>query len=107
MVGLNKVMIIGCVGNDPKADYTKNSNAVCELSVATNSHYKNKEGKTVEETEWHNIVLWGQNAEYADREVIKGRKVFVEGRIKTRTWVNKSGEKKYKTEIHADRFEAL
>jgi single-strand DNA-binding protein len=100
---LNKVMLIGNLGKDPELRYTGSGVAVATFSLATNESWKDQEGALQERTEWHNIVAWRKLAEIAGEYLRKGRKVFIEGRIQTRSYDDKNtGAKKYITEIVAD-----
>lgn len=96
---LNKVMIIGNLGADPEIKYTPNGTAVANLRIATAENRKNKEGEWEERTEWHRIVLYSRLAENAKDYLHKGSKVYIEGRIETRSWEDQSGQKRYMTEI--------
>lgn len=98
--GLNRVMLIGNLGKDPEVSYTASGIAVAKFSVATNERWKDESGNTQERTEWHNIVVWGKLAEVCGQYLKKGSKVFLEGRLQTRSWDDKnSGTKKYMTEV--------
>ncbi len=99
---LNKVMIIGNLGVDPEIRYTANGTAVANLRVATSENRKNKEGEWEERTEWHRIVLYGRMAETAKDYLRKGSKVYIEGRIETRSWEDQGGQKHYMTEVIAN-----
>ena len=101
MAGINKVILIGNLGKDPELRYTPNSQAVATFSLATNRRWKDKEGQQQDQTEWHNIVTWGKQAEICKEYLKKGSSVFVEGRIQYRTYDDKDGNKKYITEIVA------
>lgn len=105
--GLNKAMLIGHLGKDPELKYTPNGNAVTKFSVATTESWKGSDGKPAERTEWHNIVMWQKLAEIAAEYLKKGSKVYIEGRITTRSWDDKDGVKKYMTEIVADQMVML
>lgn len=97
---LNKVILIGNVGKDPDIRYTPSGVAVAKVSLATNESYKDKSGEWQERTEWHNLVFWQRLAEIVGEYAPKGKKLYVEGRLQTSSWVDKqSGEKKYRTEI--------
>jgi len=99
---VNKVILIGNLGKDPEVKYTPNGTAIAKFSLATNERYKDKEGNWQDRTEWHNIVAWQRLAEIAGEYLKKGRPVYIEGRIQTRSWDDKdSGQKKYMTEIVA------
>lgn len=98
--GLNKVMCIGNVGREPEMRYTANGNAMTTFSVAVNRSY-GEEGARREETEWFNIVTWSKLAELLGQQLKKGRKVYIEGRLTTRSWDDKDGAKHYRTEVVA------
>jgi single-strand DNA-binding protein len=102
--GLNKVMLIGNLGRDPEMKYTDSGKAVVRFSIATNESYKGQDGNLVKATEWHNIVAWGKLAELFNQFLKKGKKIYVEGKIRTRSWDDKEGIKHYMTEIIADDF---
>lgn len=105
---VNKVIIIGNLGADPETRQTGSGQSVATLSVATSRTYKDREGNRKEETEWHRVVVWGQLADFAQRYLGKGRKVYVEGRLQTRSWDDaQTGQKKYATEIVAETLTAL
>jgi len=95
----NKVQLIGNVGNDPKIQETNNGNKFVKLSIATNNSYKNKDGKKVKDTQWHPVVFWGKTAEIAEKHVVKGREIYIEGTLNHRSYENDNGEKKYVYEI--------
>ena len=103
MASLNKVMIIGNLGADPEIRYTQGGNAVCNFRCATTEVWKDKDGQRQEKTEWHRIVVWGRQAETCGEYLKKGRSVYLEGRIQTREWEDKEGNKRWTTEINADR----
>lgn len=107
MAGVNKVIIIGNLGRDPELRYTSNSNPVCQLNVATTRGYTKSNNERVEETEWHRIVVWGKTAEHCSRYLAKGRQVYVEGRLQTRSYDDKDGIKRYSTEIVAETVQFL
>lgn len=99
---LNRVQLIGNLGKDPEIKYTPSGTPVAKLNVATNERFKDKGGEWQDRTEWHNVILWQRLAEIAGEYLHKGGKVFIEGRLQTRSWDDKqSGEKKYMTEIVA------
>ena len=102
MSGLNKVILIGNLGKDPEIRHIDNNVAVAKFSLATTETYKNKEGQRQDQTEWHNVVAWRGLADVAERFLKKGSQVYIEGKIKTRSWDDKDGNKKYMTEIVAD-----
>lgn len=99
---LNKVLLIGNLGSDPELRYTSSGVAVATFSIATNIRWTDAEGNVQEKTEWHNIVAWRKLAEICGEWLKKGRRVYVEGRLQTRTWDDKNGVKHWKTEIIAD-----
>lgn len=107
MAGVNKAIIVGNLGRDPEIRYTQGGSPVCQLSVATTRAYTNKNNDRVEETEWHRIVVWGKSAEHCNNYLSKGRQVYVEGRIQTRSYEDKEGIKRYSTEIVADTVQFL
>jgi len=105
---VNKVILIGNLGKDPEVKYTPSGTAMAKFSLATNERYKDKNGEMQERTEWHNIVAWQRTAEIAGEYLKKGRSVYIEGRIQTRSWEDKqSGQKKYMTEIVASNLVLL
>lgn len=101
---VNKVILIGTLGKDPELKYTPQGTAVTKFSMATNESFKDKQsGEWKERTEWHNIVCWQRTAEVAAEYLKKGRKVYIEGRLTTRSWDDKeTGQKKYMTEVVAN-----
>jgi len=103
---INKVQLIGRLGQSPEQKFLQNGTAVCTLSIATNTSYKGADGKYVEEVEWSRVVLWGKQAENAAKFLTKGSRVLIEGKLKTRTW-EKDGVKHYATEIVADSFQMM
>ncbi len=109
MASLNRATLIGNLGKDPEIRYTPDGAAVCNVSIATTSTWRDKaSGERREETEWHRVVLYGRLAEIAGEYLKKGRTVFVEGRLKTRKWQDKeSGIDRYSTEIIADQMQML
>lgn len=101
--GVNKVILIGNLGNDPETRYTPNGNAVTNLSVATDESYKDRQsGQLVPRTEWHRVVMFGKVAEIAGQYLRKGSKVYIEGRLQTRKWQGQDGQDRYTTEIVVD-----
>jgi single-strand DNA-binding protein len=105
--GLNKVMIIGRLGQDPETRYMPSGDAVCNLSVATDESYKNKEGQKVEKTEWHRVSMFGKLAEIAGQYLTKGSQVYIEGKLETRKWQAQDGSDRYTTEIKAFSMQML
>lgn len=106
-MSLNKCMIIGNLGRDPEMRYTPSGQAVTQFSVATNRNYRDPQGEWQSETEWFRVVVWREQAERAAENLRKGHKVYVEGRIQTRQWEDQSGNKRYTTELIADRVTSL
>jgi single-strand DNA-binding protein len=103
MKSVNKVILIGNLGKDPEVKYTPQGTAVAKITLATNERFKGKDGQWQDRTEWHNVVLWQRLAEIAGEYLKKGGKVYVEGRLQTRSWDDKtSGQKKYMTEVVAN-----
>ena len=106
MSGVNKVILVGNVGKDPEVRYLENNVALARFPLATSESYKNKDGQKVEQTEWHNIVLWRGLAEIAEKYVRKGKMLYIEGKVRTRTYGDENN-KKYITEIVADTMTML
>jgi single-strand DNA-binding protein len=100
--GLNKVMIIGHVGREPEMRYTPSGRPVTSFSVATSRTWTSAEGERREETEWFNVVAWGNLAEICKSHLTKGQQVYVEGRLQTRGWEDESGKKHFRTELVAN-----
>ncbi len=103
MAGLNKVMIIGNLGADPEMRYTADGNALTSFRVAANRTYTTPDGERRDETEWFSVVAWRKLAEQCSQFLQKGRRVYVEGRLRTRSWDAPDGQKRYRTEVVADR----
>lgn len=101
-MSVNKVILVGNVGADPEVRHLDNNVAVTNLRLATSESYLAKNGERVTTTEWHNIVLWRGLAEMAEKYIRKGKQIYVEGRIRTRSYDDKDGQKKYITEIYGD-----
>tara|TARA_R110002072_G_scaffold22615_1_gene79247 strand:- start:65982 stop:66317 length:336 start_codon:yes stop_codon:yes gene_type:complete len=95
----NKVQLIGNLGNDPEIINLDSGRKIAKFSVATNESYKNKEGERVTDTQWHNVVCYGKTAEIVETYVTKGKEVAVEGKLTTRSWDDKEGNKRYTTEV--------
>jgi single-strand DNA-binding protein len=106
-MSINKVILIGNTGKDPEVRHLENGTPVCTVSLATSETYTNKIGEKVTNTEWHNIVLWRGLAEIAQKYVKKGTPLYIEGKIRTRSWDDKDGVKRYTTEIIADTMQLL
>lgn len=101
MASVNKVHILGRLGANPELRYTASQVPVCTLSLATNEYWTDKEGNRQESTEWHRVVVWSKQAENCAKYLAKGREVYVEGRLQTRSWDDPNGQKRYSTEIVA------
>lgn len=101
MADLNKVMLIGNVGRDPEMRFTANGSAVTTFSVATNRNFKRPDGEWQKETDWFDIVTWNQLAERCSQNIQKGSRVYVEGRLQTRSWEGQDGQRRFKTEVVA------
>lgn len=100
--GLNKVMIIGCVGREPEMRYTPSGKPVTSFSVATSRGWTAPDGKLREETDWFNVVSWDRLAETCKQQLSKGLSVYIEGRLQTRGWIDAEGKRHFRTEIVAD-----
>lgn len=107
MASLNKCFIMGRLGQDPELRYTQTQTPVVTLNVATSEFRSSKDGQRQEQTEWHRIVVWGKQAENCNKYLKKGRAVFVEGRIQTRSWDDKNGQKRYATDIVANNVQFM
>lgn len=106
--GVNKVILIGNLGKDPEVRYMPNGNAVCNVTLATSETWKDKQsGEQKEQTEWHNLTFYRRLAEIAGEYLRKGSKIYVEGRLQTRKWQDKSGNDRYTTEIIANEMQML
>ncbi len=107
MTGVNRATIVGRLGNDPEVKTTPSGQQVANFSVATSESWKGGDGGRQERTEWHRIVVWGKLAELCGKYLTKGRQVYLEGRIQTRSWEDKQGQKRYTTEIVAREVQFL
>lgn len=107
MASVNKVIIIGNMGNQPELRQTGSGQPVTELRIATNEAWTGKDGQKQERTEWHSVVVWGRQAENCERYLTKGRPVYVEGRLQTREYTGQDGQKRFKTEIVAQTVQFL
>lgn len=103
MVGLNRVVLIGNLGTDPEMRYTPSGSPVASFRLAVNSRFATGEGERSEETEWFNVVTWNRTAENCNQMLTKGQSVYVEGRLRTRSWEGQDGQRRYRTEVIADR----
>jgi single-strand DNA-binding protein len=106
-MSVNKVILIGRLGKDPEVRKINPTTTVCNFPLATNESYKNQDGTYTEQTEWHNIVMWRGVAERAERILKKGSSVFIEGKLRTRSWEDKDNNKRYTTEIVVENFQLL
>lgn len=97
--GINKVILVGNLGQEPELRYTGSGTAVCNMRLATNESYKDRDGNLVEKTEWHNIVAWARLAEICGEYLQKGSQVYFEGSLQTRSWEDRDGNTKYTTEV--------
>jgi single-strand DNA-binding protein len=102
MRGVNRVMLIGILGKDPHIDYLVGNIGVAKFPLATTETYKDRSGKLISQTEWHTVVLWRGLAELASKYLHKGSLVYIEGRLRTRSWEDKEGNKKFATEVVGD-----
>lgn len=107
MAGINKAILVGRLGKDPEIRYTPSGTAIANFTMATSENYKDKDGQKQERTEWHRIVAFGKLAEICGEYLAKGKQVYIEGRIQTRSWDDKDGNKKYMTEIVANTMQML
>lgn len=107
MASLNRVEIIGRLGRDPELKYSQNGAAICRLNVATDESYTDREGNRVQKAEWHSVVVFQKAAEHCSQYLSKGSLVFVEGSLSTREWQDQQGQKRYSTEIKAQRVQFI
>ena len=107
MGSVNKVILVGNLGRDAEKRFTPGGAAVATLNLATTEVWNDKAGQKQEKTEWHRIVLWGKSAESLTDYLVKGKQIYVEGKLQTRQWDDKDGNKRYTTEIRADRVVLL
>jgi single-strand DNA-binding protein len=106
-MSVNKAILVGFVGNDPEVRYLENGTPVANFRLATSETYTNRGGEKVTQTEWHSVVLWRGLAEITEKYIKKGSQVYIEGRIRTRTWDDRDGNKRYTTEIIADTMQMM
>ena len=104
---LNKVMLIGRLGADPEVRYTPSGTAVAKFNIATTESWTNKDGEKQERTEWHRIVAWGRLGEICGEYLNKGKLVYIEGKLQTRSWEDREGNQRYTTEINAQTMQML
>ena len=107
MASVNKVILVGNLGRDPEIRYMPSGDAMANLNIATTDTWKDKEGEKQEKTEWHRVVMFGKQAEIAGEYLKKRSQVYIEGRLQTRKWTDKSNIERYTTEIVADRMQML
>jgi len=107
MAGVNKVILIGNLGKDPEVRYLENGKAVANVTLATTEKYKDREGNQVESTEWHDLEMWDGLAKIAEQYLQKGKSIYVEGKIKTDSWQDEQGNKKYRTRIRVQNMTML
>jgi single-strand DNA-binding protein len=107
MSGVNKVILIGNVGKDPEIRHMENGTSKATFPLATTETYRDREGQRMEQTEWHNIVLWRGLADLAEKYIRKGKQLYIEGKLRTRSWEDRDGNKRYTTEIIADNITLL
>lgn len=106
-MSVNKVILVGFVGNDPEVRYLDSGTPVANFRLATSENYTNRSGEKVSQTEWHNVVVWRGLAEVVEKYVKKGSQLYIEGRIRTRAWDDRDGNKRYTTEVVADNLQML
>jgi single-strand DNA-binding protein len=107
MAGVNKVILIGNLGKDPEVRYLEGGIAVANFPIATTETFRDKNGNKNEQTEWHQVVLWRKLAEVAEKFLHKGQQIYLEGKIRSRTWEDREGNKRYTTEIFGDSLTIL
>lgn len=107
MASVNKVILVGNLGRDPEIRYTPSGQPVANFTMATTDRWNDPSGEKKERTEWHRIVVWGKQAEIVGEYLKKGRQVYVEGSLQTREWTDREGNKRYTTEVRAQRFQML
>jgi single-strand DNA-binding protein len=107
MAGVNKVILIGNLGRDPELRYTQNGQAVANFTLATSESWTNKSGEREQKTEWHRIVAWAKLAEICGEYLSKGKQVYIEGRLQTRDWEDRDGNKRRTTEVVAQNLQML
>ena len=106
-MSINKVILVGNVGKDPEIRHLQGGASVATITLATSERYKDRSGETRELTEWHTIIAWRQLADLAENYIRKGSQIYVEGKIRSRSWDDQNGQKRYVTEIYVESFEML
>jgi single-strand DNA-binding protein len=104
---VNKVILVGNLGQDPELRYTSSGTPVCDMRIATSESWTGRNGERKERTEWHRVVVWGKQGENCANYLRKGRQVYVEGRLQTRAWEDREGRKRYTTEVVANNVQFL
>ena len=105
---VNKVVLVGRLGKDPEVRHLSDTSSVCNFTLATNESYKDRQGNRVDQTEWHNITIWRPGlVGVAEKYLQKGKLIYLEGKLKTRAWDDKEGNKRYTTEVHVDQLQML
>ena len=107
MAHLNQVHLIGTVGNDPEVRAIQGGAKVASFRLATTERYKDRDGNRQEQTEWHNITVWNNRADFVEKYIHKGSNLFIEGKLRTRQWTDQQGNKRYTTEISAENIQLL
>lgn len=107
MAGINKVILVGNLGKDPEVKHLEGGAVVANFSIATSENYTDKNGQRVTQTEWHNVVLWRKQAEIAEKYLSKGRQVYIEGKLRSRSWTDREGNTRYTTEVVGDTIQLL
>jgi single-strand DNA-binding protein len=107
VAGVNKVILVGNLGSDPEVRATTSGQRVANFRLATSRSWTGQDGQRQEKTEWHSIVVWGKQAEIAERFLQKGKQIYLEGRLETRSWQDKEGQTRYKTEVICENFQML
>ena len=107
MGSVNKVILVGNLGRDAELRFTPGGQPVATITMATTETWNDKQGNRQEQTEWHRVILWGKAAEALQQYLVKGKQIYVEGKLQTRQWEDKDGNKRYTTEIRADRITLL
>ena len=107
MAGVNKVILVGNLGADPEVRTTPGGQRVANIRIATSRQWTSQDGQRQEKTEWHSIVIWGKQADVAEKYLTKGKQIYLEGRLETRSWQDKEGQTRYKTEVICDNFQML